>query len=91
MEVNKAHCLALVEDSGDKPVFAELIKLIYAIAGVSRTYTKEKAHFFFIPPLSGLSPRIKNLLDSVEALSPDEGGYHGILVLVDSDGFPDEP
>jgi hypothetical protein len=91
VEMNKAHCFALVEDSGEKPIFSELVKLIYAIAGISCTYTKEKAYFFFIPPLSGFSPRIKDLLDFIETFSPNEGGYYGILILVDSYGFADEP
>jgi hypothetical protein len=91
MEVDKTHCPDLIEGSGDKPLFPNLAQLIDTAARIYCIYTKEKAHFFFIPPLRGFSPPIKNLFDSIEALSPDEGGYHGILVLVDFDWFPDEP
>ena len=91
MEVDKAHCTDLIEDSGEEPIFPDPVKLVDAIAGVSCIYTKEKAHIFLIPPLRRFSPRIKDLPDSIEALSPDEGCYHGSLVLVDFYGFPDEP
>ena len=91
MEVNEAHCADLIEDSGEEPVFPESVKLIGAIAGIGCVYAKEKAHFLFLPPLGWLFPGIEDLLDSIEAFSPDKGCYRGGLVLVDFNGFADEP
>ena len=90
VKVNKAHRSALIEDSGEKPLLPEPAKLVDAGAGVSGVYTEEKAHRFSVPPLGGLSPAVDNLQDSIETFSPYEGGYHGVLVLMDLDRLADE-
>ena len=91
VKVNKSHRSTLIEDSGEKPILPEVAKLIDTGAGVPCVYTKEKTHCFFVPPLRRFSPPVKNLQDSIETPSPYEGSYHGILVLMDSDWFTDEP
>jgi hypothetical protein len=85
MEVNKAHCTALIYDPGEKPAFSKPVKLISASAGVSCIYAKEKTDFVPIPPLSGFSPATNNLTNSIEPPSPYESSYYRILVLVDFD------
>ena len=90
MKVNKGHTLTSVEDSGEKPPFAKLAELIGSRARVSCIHTNKKRHRFAIPPCGRLSPPIKNFKDSIEALPPNEGSYHGVLVPVDFDWFSNE-
>ena len=82
---------ASVEDSGDKPPFPELIKLISPGARVLCIHTDEKTHRFAIPPVGRFSPPTDNIDDSIETLSPDEGIYYRAVVLVDFDRFINEP
>ena len=90
MEVNKTHLSASIEDSGEKPLFPKLAKLIGAGAAASRIYPKEKRHCFFVPPLRRFSPTVENLQHSIETLSPYESSYSRILVAMDFDRFINE-
>ena len=82
---------ASIEDSGEKPPFPELIKLISPGARVLCIHTDEKTHRFAIPPVGRFSPPTDNIEDSIETLSPDEGIYYRAVVLVDFDRFINEP
>jgi hypothetical protein len=90
MKVNKGHALTSVEDSREKPPFAKLAELIGSRARVSCIHTDKKTHLLAIPPCGRFSPPVKDFEDSIEALSPNEGGYHGVLVPVDFDWFSNE-
>ena len=82
---------ASIEDSGEKPPFPELIKLISPGARILCINTDEKTHRFAIPPVGGFSPTTDNIEDSIETLSPDEGIYYRAFALVDFDRFINEP
>ena len=82
---------ASIEDSGEKPLSPELIKLVSPGARVLCIHTDEKTHRFTIPPLGRFSPPTDNIKDSVETLPPDEGSYYRIVALVDLDWFIDKP
>jgi hypothetical protein len=76
-----------IEDSGEKPPFPELIKLISPGARVLCIHTDEKTHRFAVPPVGRFSPPADNIENSIETLSPDEGIYYRAVVLVDFDRF----
>ena len=78
---------ASIKDSGEKPPFPELVKLISPGARVLCIHTDEKAHRFTVPPVGRFSPPTDNIKDSIETLSPDEGVYYRVAVLVDFDRF----
>jgi len=82
---------ASIEDSGEKPPFPELIKLISPGARVLCIHTDEKTHRFAIPPVGRFSPPTDNIEDSIEALPPDEGSHYRAVVLVDFDRFINQP
>ena len=82
---------ASVEDSGEKPPFPKLVKLISPGAGVLCIHTDEKTHRFAIPPVGRFSPPTDNIENSIETLPPDEGSYYRIVALVDFDRFINKP
>jgi hypothetical protein len=82
---------ASIEDSGEKPPFPELIKLVSPGARVLCVHTDEKTHRFAIPPVGRFSPPTDNIDDSIETPSPDEGIYYRAVVLVDLNRFINQP
>jgi hypothetical protein len=78
---------ASIEDSGEKPPFPELIKLISPGARVLCIHTDEKTRRFTIPPVGRFSPPTDNIENSIETLSPDEGIYYRAVILMDFDRF----
>jgi hypothetical protein len=65
-----------IEDSGEKPPFPELVKLISPGARVLCIHTDEKTHRFAIPPIGRFSPPTGNIENSIETLPPNEGSYY---------------
>jgi len=53
-------------------------------------HTDEKTHRLGIPPFGRLSSPMDNFKDSIETLSPYEGSYHRILILVDFNWFTND-
>jgi hypothetical protein len=83
----KPMATASVEDSGEKPPFPELIKLISPGARVLCIHADEKTHRFAVPPIGRFSPPTDDIKDSVETPPPDKGSYYRAVVLVDFDRF----
>jgi len=90
MKVNKTHGSISIEDSGEKPVLANLAKLINSGAGALCADTAEEPHLLPVPPLRRFPPLVINVNNPVKAPSPDEGCDCGVFVLVHCDGFINE-